>query len=123
MQAAAQVNASYLCVTTQNEPTKQLDVLEPIQLPQSTVDTCLKDFQALNPSNLLHVMPQEGVEYLDWDAVCSDPAGKKRIRCPTAIHRGIHRALTRQIHFPQNARAQTARSGAPADGTGYGEKP
>lgn len=69
MQVAAQVNASYVCVTSQNALTRQLDVLEPIQLPQSTVDAYLKDFQALNPSNLLRAMPQEGEQYLDWVAL------------------------------------------------------
>ena len=66
MRVAGQVGASYVCVTSQNELTKQLDVLEPVKLPQSAVEAYVNDFQALNPTNLLRAMPKEGEQYLDW---------------------------------------------------------
>lgn len=66
MQLAAQVHASYICITSQNELTGQLDVLEPVRLPDSAVQAYLDEFQALNPSNLLSTMPKEGEQYLDW---------------------------------------------------------
>ncbi|WP_397474025.1 helix-turn-helix transcriptional regulator [Pusillimonas sp.] len=66
MLVAGQVGASYVCVTSQNELTKRLDILEPIKLPQSAIETYVNEFQALNPTNLLKTMPTEGGQYLDW---------------------------------------------------------
>jgi len=66
MLVAGQVGASYVCVTSQNDLTGQLDVLEPVKLPQSAVEAYVTEFQALNPTNLLKSMPGEGEQYLDW---------------------------------------------------------
>jgi len=69
LRVAGQVGASYVCVTSQNELTGLLDVLEPIKLPPSAMDAYVNEFQALNPTNLFSTPLKEGEQYLDWVAL------------------------------------------------------